>query len=84
MDERFFRLIIDNNGKRSVCDCSTYVDIHTSFIQKPRYDLFGLTIPSWMKDMLGDKQYQVVVDKIEDMASDLYCGRDGMEITIKI
>jgi hypothetical protein len=50
----------------------------------PRYNVIGLQMAKWMRDMLGDDDYKRVRVKLEEKGKELYYGKDGMEILIKL
>jgi len=84
MTKRTFRLIIERNGSKFSDNCSVFIDIQTSFIQDEKYFLLSIEVPKWMRDMLGDSDYQLVKNKLDENGKVLWIGRNGMELNIKI
>jgi hypothetical protein len=85
MTTRKFRLIIEKSSNNKFSDkCSVMIDTHTSFMRDTKYTMFSLQISKWMREMLGEYDLPRVKNKIEEMGKQLWDGKDGMEITIKI
>ena len=84
MTNRKIRLIIERNKSRFSDNCSLGIDRHMNFMSDPRYNVIGLQMAKWMRDMLGDDDYKRVRVKLEEKGKELYYGKDGMEILIKL
>jgi hypothetical protein len=84
MITRKFRLIIERNKTRFSDNSSVLIDIQTSFIRETRYSILSVDIPKWMKDMLGDPDYQLVKDRLDEHGKKLWEGKDGVELIINL
>lgn len=84
MIERKFRLVIERNGTSFSGDCQALIDVNVLLMFNPHYKVFSITIPKWMRDMLGDLDHKTVREKINEMGKDLYNSVDGKEIRIKL